>query len=122
MNGTMPPAMMLPKPKLPEIRSAISTATAAEIPGSRMVRPADLSPTMKPPIANAREIEHRGGEQDLASAQLDLFGSGGAFELGPEKQAEDQAGDQIEHDHHDHADADPLPVQRAGHFSSLSIR
>jgi hypothetical protein len=45
MKGTMPPAMMLTIEKLPEIRSAIRTAIAAEIPGSRIVRPADLIPT-----------------------------------------------------------------------------
>ncbi len=32
------------------------TATAAEMPGSRMVRPADFNPTMKPPIRKTRKL------------------------------------------------------------------
>src|SRR5215471_5336337 len=56
MNGTKPAARRFTTVKLSEIRSAISTATAAEMPGSRIVRPADLSPTMKPPMAKARKL------------------------------------------------------------------
>src|SRR5215471_3365360 len=56
MNGTRPTARRFTTVKLPEMRSAISTATAAEMPGSRIVRPADLSPTMKPPMAKARKL------------------------------------------------------------------
>jgi hypothetical protein len=61
------------------------------------------------------KVEHR-GERDLAPAQLDVLWAGGAFKLGAKKKPQNQTGDQIEHDHHDHADPDPLPIQCPGHF------
>ena len=108
----MPPAMMLTTEKLPAIRSAIRTAIAAEIPGSRIVRPAGLEPDDVAADREREEVEHR-GQHDLAAAQLDVLGAGDALELIAKDQPQHQAGDQIEHDHHDHADADPLPVQPA---------
>src|SRR5262245_47893260 len=64
--------------KLPEIRSAISTATAAEMPGSRIVRPADLTPTMKPPMAKARKLSTARAESVAASA-FDRYPIRGTF-------------------------------------------
>src|SRR5262245_44859728 len=66
------------------------------------------------------EVEHR-GEYDLPPAQLDILGAGDAFKLRSKKKPQDQAGDQVKHDHHDHADADPLPVQGSGHFLLLLV-
>ena len=106
--------------KLPEIRSAISTATAAEMPGSRIVRPADLSPTMKPPMAKARKLS-TAASTICPPAQRDILGAGDAFKLRSKKKPQGQAGDKVKHDHHDHADADPLPVQGSGDFLLLLV-
>ena len=66
------------------------------------------------------EVEHR-REYYLPPAQFDILGAGDAFKLRSKKKPQDQAGDQIKHDHHDHADTDPLPVQGSGHFLLLLV-
>jgi hypothetical protein len=77
-----------------------------------------LEPDDEAADGEGEEVEQR-GEYDLPPAQLDILGPGDAFKLRSKKKPQDQAGDQVKHDHHDHADADPLPVQCSGHFLLL---
>jgi hypothetical protein len=79
-----------------------------------------LEPDDEAADGEGEEVEHR-GEYDLPPAQLDTLGAGDAFKLRSKKKPQDQAGDQVKHEHHDHADADPLPVQCSGHFLLLLV-
>src|SRR5262245_55079576 len=79
-----------------------------------------LEPDDEAADGKGKEVEHR-SEYDLPPAQLDILGAGDAFKPRSKKKPQDQAGDQVKHDHHDHADADPLPVQCSGHFLLLLV-
>src|SRR5262245_14980042 len=61
----------------------------------------------KPPDRERENVEYC-DDSYLAAAQLNVFHVGGTFDLRPKDQRQKEPGDQVEDDHHQHANSDPL--------------